>query len=173
MTNDKICNCSSGCKCGDDCQCTEDNKCCPECTCYVRKNKELVRKFYELIAAKNYDEAAKLCSDDFVYYPEVNTKLKGVQAFIDLERSNMDPFGDFKMINQFMLADEDRVAVYLTFEGDLQQDNWHNVPVNNRHVYMDFMCMLRVKNGKIVEKRAKYDRYDIFKQLGVTNLPLK
>ena len=33
--------------------------------------------------------------------------------------------------------------------------------------------MLKVKHGKIVEKRAKYDRYDIFKQLGVTNLPLK
>ena len=101
------------------------------------------------------------------------TKLEGVQAFIDLERSNMDPFGDFKMTNQFMLADEDRVAVYLTFEGTLQQDEWHGVPVKNKDVYMDFMSMLKVKHGKIVEKRAKYDRYDIFKQLGVTNLPLK
>ena len=114
MNENKNCCCSSGCHCGDNCQCTEDNKCCPECTCYVRKNKELVRKFYELIAARRYDEAAELCSEDFVYYPEVHTKLKGVQAFIDLERSNMDPFGDFKMTNQFMLADEDRVAVYLT-----------------------------------------------------------
>lgn len=85
----------------------------------------------------------------------------------------MDPFGDFKMTNQFMPADEDRVAVYLTFEGTLQQDEWHGVPVKNKDVYMDFMCMLKVKHGKIVEKRAKYDRYDIFKQLGVTNLPLK
>ena len=173
MNENKNCCCSSSCHCGDNCQCTEDNKCCPECTCYVRKNKELVRKFYELIAARRYDEAAELCSEDFVYYPEVHTKLKGVQAFIDLERSNMDPFGDFKMTNQFMLADEDRVAVYLTFEGTLQQDEWHGVPVKNKDVYMDFMCILKVKHGKIVEKRAKYDRYDIFKQLGVTNLPLK
>lgn len=173
MEKNKNCCCSSNCHCGENCQCTEDNKCCPECTCYVQKNKELVRKFYELIASRRYDEAAALCGDDFVYYPEVRTKLQGVQAFIDLERSNMDPFGDFKMTNQFMLADEDRVAVYLTFEGELQQDNWHGVPVKNKKVYMDFMCMLRVKNGKIIEKRAKYDRYDIFKQLGVTNLPLK
>ena len=163
MSENKNCCCSSDCHCGENCQCTEENKCCPECTCY----------FYELIAARRYDEAATLCSDDFVYYPEVHTKLEGVQAFIDLERSNMDPFGDFKMTNQFMLADEDRVAVYLTFEGELQQDNWHGVPVKSKKLYMDFMCMLKVKNGKIVEKRAKYDRYDIFKQLGVTNLPLK
>ena len=173
MEKNKNCCCSSNYHCGENCQCTEDNKCCPECTCYVQKNKELVRKFYELIASRRYDEAAALCGDDFVYYPEVHTKLQGVQAFIDLERSNMDPFGDFKMTNQFMLADEDRVAVYLTFEGELQQDNWHGVPVKNKKVYMDFMCMLRVKNGKIIEKRVKYDRYDIFKQLGVTNLPLK
>ena len=86
MEDNKNCCCSSDCHCGENCQCTEENKCCPECTCYVRKNKELVRKFYELIAARRYDEAATLCSDDFVYYPEVHTKLEGVQAFIDLEQ---------------------------------------------------------------------------------------
>ena len=51
--------------------------------------------------------------------------------------------------------------------------NLRITPVKNKDIYMDFMCMLKVKHGKIVEKRAKYDRYDIFKQLGVTNLPLK
>ena len=59
------------------------------------KNKEIARKFYELIAARKYDEAAKLCSDDFVYYPQVSTRLNGVDKFIDLEKSNMEPAGDF------------------------------------------------------------------------------
>ena len=38
---------------------------------------------------------------------------------------------------------------------------------------LDFMCMLRFKDGKIIEKRAKYDRYFIFKSLGVKTLELK
>ena len=174
MEDNKNFCCSSDCHCGENCQCTEENKCCPECTCYVRKNKELVRKFYELIAARRYDEAATLCSDDFVYYPEVHTKLEGVQAFIDLERSNMDPFGDFKMKVLFLAADGCRVAVYLTFEGTLQGDSWHGVPVSKKEVFMDFMTWLTFnEEGKIIEKRAKYDRYDIFRQLGVVNLPLK
>ena len=43
-----------------------------------------------------------------------------------------------------------------------------------KHIMIDFMTWLTFNDaGKIIEKRAKYDRYDIFKQLGVTNLPLK
>ncbi|WP_303994932.1 ester cyclase [Megamonas hypermegale] len=137
------------------------------------KNKEIARKFYELIAARKYDEAAKLCSDDFVYYPQVSTRLNGVDKFIDLEKSNMEPAGDFKMETKFIISENDRVAVYLTFEGDIKTDTWHGVKVNDKHVYIDFMTMLRFKDGKIVEKRAKYDRFDILKQLGVKDFNLK
>ena len=137
------------------------------------KNKEVARKFYELIAAKKYDEAAKLCSDDFVYYPQVSTRLEGVDKFIKLESENMDPAGDFKMETKFIIAENDRVAVYLTFEGDLIGDEWRGAKVNNKHIYIDFMTMLRFKDGKIVEKRAKYDRYDILKQLGIQICELK
>lgn len=137
------------------------------------KNKEIARKFYELIAARKYDEAAKLCSDDFVYYPQVSTRLNGVDKFIELEKGNMDPAGDFKMETKFIIAENDRAAVYLTFEGDLIQDNWRGVKVNKRHVYFDFMTMLRFRDGKIIEKRAKYDRLDFLTQMEVQSFDLK
>lgn len=85
----------------------------------------------------------------------------------------MDPAGDFKMETKFIIAENDRVAVYLTFEGDLIGDEWRGAKVNNKHIYIDFMTMLRFKDGKIVEKRAKYDRYDILKQLGIQICELK
>lgn len=43
----------------------------------------------------------------------------------------------------------------------------------NKHCYMDFMTMLKFRDGKIIEKRAKYDRVFIYQQLGVENLNLK
>lgn len=137
------------------------------------QNKEIAKKFYELIAARKYDEAAKLCSDDFIYYPQVSARLEGVDKFIDLEKSNMEPAGDFNMETKFIIAENDRVAVYLTFEGDLLTDTWHGVKVNNKHLYIDFMTMLRFKDGKIIEKRAKYDRFDILKQLEAESFDLK
>lgn len=137
------------------------------------KNKAIAKKFYELIAARKYDEAAKLCSDDFVYYPQVSTRLEGVDEFIKLEKGNMDPAGDFKMETKFIIAENDRAAVYLTFEGNLIQDNWRSAKVKNKHVYFDFMTMLRFKDGKIIEKRAKYDRLDFLNQMGVENFDLK
>ena len=139
----------------------------------IQQNKITARKFYELIANKEYEETSKLCSDDFVYYPQVDTCLKGVEKFIELESSNMDPFGDFKMRTRFIIADNDRVAVYLTFDGTLIGDEWHSIKVPKKHLYMDFMTMLKFKDGKIIEKRAKYDRYFIYKQLGVKTLELK
>lgn len=137
-------------------------------------NKETARKFYERIASKQYDKLFDLCDENFVYYPQIHTKLEGLQAFIDYERANMDPSGDFKMKVERIAADGDFVAVYLTFEGILLGDSWHGVPAPKKHIMMDFMTWLTFNDaGKIIEKRAKYDRYDIFKQLGVTNLPLK
>ena len=137
-------------------------------------NKEIARKFYERIANKQYDRLFELCDENFVYYPQVHTRLEGLQAFIDHERANMDPAGDFKMKVERIAADGDFVAVYLTFEGTLLGNSWHGVPTPKKHIMIDFMTWLTFnKEGKIIEKRAKYDRYDIFKQLGVTNLPLK
>ena len=137
-------------------------------------NKETAKMFYERIANKQYDKLFDLCDKNFVYYPQIHTKLEGLQAFIDYERANMDPAGDFKMEIERIAADGDFVAVYLTFEGTLLGDSWHGVSTPKKHIMMDFMTWLTFNDaGKIIEKRAKYDRYDIFKQLGVTNLPLK
>lgn len=138
----------------------------------LEQNKEVARKFYELIGSRKYDEAAGLCHPQFVYIPQVGRELKGAQAFSAIESANMDPFGEFKMKNEFMIAENDRVAVYLTFEGDLQGDSWLGIPVSKKHLHIDFMCMLKFKDGKIIEKRAKYNMVDHFRQLGVKNLPL-
>lgn len=86
----------------------------------------------------------------------------------------MDPFGDFKMEVRFLAADGDRVAVYLVFGGTLQQDTWHGVPAPKKELKIGFMTWLTFdEDGKIIEKRAKYDRYDMYKQLSVELLPLK
>lgn len=134
-------------------------------------NKAVARRFYALLNLKQYDEAAKLIHEDFLYWPQPDVCLKGAQAFMELERSNMDPCGDYKMRTKFIIAEDDRVAVYLTFEGTVIGDTWHDIPINNKHSSLDFMCMLRFKDGKIIEKRSKYDKYYILKKLAVDNLP--
>ena len=56
-----------------------------------------------------------MCSEDLVYYPQVDICPKGVDKFVELEGSNMTPFGNFKMRTIFIIADNDRVVAYLTF----------------------------------------------------------
>ncbi|MBQ1876727.1 MAG: ester cyclase [Selenomonas sp.] len=140
----------------------------------VEQNKKTARAFYEAINAKDYDACARMASSDFVYIPQLGSKLQGIDKFVAMERANMDPFGDFKMEVKFLAGDGDRVAVYLTFDGVLQEgDTWHGVKVGNKHMQMDFMTWLHFnEEGKIDEKRAKYDTYFILKRMQAKGLPV-
>ena len=132
----------------------------------IESNKKLVRSFYEAIEQTKYDVAENLCHKEFVYYPQVNNPLLGAKGFVDIERKNMDPFEGFKMTIEAMVAEEDKVAVYLVFEGP-QTGEFIGVPPTGKTVKFSFMTLLRIADGKIIEKRATYDRYDILQQLGV------
>ncbi len=41
----------------------------------------------------------------------------------------------------------------------------HEAKKGNR-IYIDFMTMLKFRDGKICEKRAKYNMVDVFQQAG-------
>ena len=110
----------------------------------IEQNRNTAVKFYERIAARKFNQLAELCTDDFAYYPDLHTEPLNLQGFIDMESANM-----------------------LTLDGILQRDVYlgHEAKKGNR-IYMDFMTMLKFRDGKICEKRAKYNMVDVFQQAG-------
>lgn len=129
-------------------------------------NKELVIRFYEALQRKDFDVIEKLCHKDFVFYPQIDTPYAGVAGFIDAEKKHLDAFDGFTMPVNAMFAEGDQVAAFLVFEGT-QSGEFLGVPPAGKTVRMSLMMLLRITDGKIVEKRAHYDKYDIFRQLGV------
>ncbi|WP_050184434.1 ester cyclase [Domibacillus robiginosus] len=132
----------------------------------VENNKKLVRRFYELLQQQNYDAVAELCHQDFVFYPQIDTPLSGVKGFIEAEKKNFDASPDFKMPLKAIMAEGDEVAIYLEFEGT-HTDDLFGVPATGKTIRMSLMMLLRIADGKIIEKRAHYDKYDILRQIGV------
>ena len=138
----------------------------------VEENKRLAREWYELIGSARYEEARAYCADDFVYYPMVDVKLEGADKFLALESANMDPCPGFTFEIVNIIGEGDWVAVHFIFEGDIPEnsDKYLGLTVTQRHSRHDVMTWLRFCDGKIVEKRAKYNMYAIFKQFGVPEI---
>lgn len=138
----------------------------------VEENKRLAREWYELLGQGRYDEAKTYCSEDFVFYPMITDKLEGVQAFVDLESSHMDPTPGFTFEIINLIGEGDWVAVHFIFDGILPEgvNEYLGMKVTNSHSHHDVMTWIRFRNGKIVEKRAKYNEYFVYRQLGVPEI---
>jgi steroid delta-isomerase-like uncharacterized protein len=131
------------------------------------KNKEVVRHFYEALQQQDFEAAAELCHPDLVFYFQVDTPFKGVEGFIKAEKGSFDALPDIKISVKEIFADGDKVAAYTEFSGTHTGGPFFGVPATGESVKASIMMFLRLKDGKIIEKRAHYDRYDALKQIGV------
>lgn len=138
----------------------------------VEENKRLAREWYELLGQARYEEARQYCSDDFVFYPMITKKLEGVDTFLALEGAHMDPCPGFTFQILNVIGEGDWVAVHFVYDGYLPDDvdKFHGMDISSRHSHHDVMTWVRFRDGKIVEKRAKYNEYFIYKQLGVPEI---
>ena len=130
----------------------------------IEENKILVRRFYDALGREDYEEMAKLFHKDFVFYSQVDTPHPGGKEFIASERKNFDAFKGFKFPLVRMVAEGDQVAAYLVFEGR-QSSEWHGIPASGAKLKFSLFSLLRIADGKIIEKRAHFDVSDIVRQL--------
>lgn len=129
------------------------------------ENKALVRRFYEAIERKDFDALTPMVHPDFVFYNQVDTPYKGLQGLIDSEKKNFESFETFVFPIVDMIAERDKVAVYMMFEGKGYRSNVFGIPANGKSLRMSLCMWLTVKDGKIIEKRAHFDVGDIRRQL--------
>jgi predicted ester cyclase len=103
-----------------------------------------------------------------VFYPQVDTPFYGVDGLVESEKKNFDAFPGFKMPIKSMLAEGDQVAMYLIFEGTHTGIPFLGIPATGSTVRFALMMLLRIEDGKFIEKRSHVDVNDILRQLGTT-----
>ncbi|HZH60344.1 MAG TPA: ester cyclase [Metabacillus sp.] len=128
-------------------------------------NKELVRRFYEKIQDEDYEALKEFAHKDFVFYPQLDTPFYGAEGLAESEKKNFDAFPGFKMPIKAILAEDDQVAVYFIFEGKHTGIPFLGVPATGKDVRFSLMMLLRIADGKIIEKRSHVDLHDILRQL--------
>lgn len=130
-------------------------------------NRALVTRFYDLLQQQNYDQIAEVCHEDFTFQSQIDTPYHGPAGLIAAEKKNFEAFPDFQFPIKALFVQGDEAATYMTFEGTHTGGEYAGVPATGRRIRISIMQYLRIKDGKIIEKRAHIDKYDILKQLGV------
>ena len=131
----------------------------------VEANKVLVQRFYEAIERLEFDALNSMVHKDFVFYPQVDTPFPGVAGLVQSERKSFEAFESFTFRVVTMIAQGDKVAAYMYFEGKNHFADVNGIPPTGKNVRISLLHMLTIKDGKIVEKRAHFDMGDVRRQL--------
>jgi len=134
----------------------------------IEDNKQLVQRFYSAIERGDFDALHDMVHPDFVFYNQVDIARPGVQGLVEAEKKNFDAFESFRFPIETMVAEGDKVAAYMLFEGKGYRSDVFGVPASGKNVRISLMMLLTFKDGRIVEKRAHFDVGDIRRQLAVS-----
>ncbi|MDN3523008.1 ester cyclase [Halomonas ramblicola] len=128
-------------------------------------NKQVVREFYAALQHEDHAAAARLCHPDFVFYLQMDTPIHGAEGFIASEKKNFDAFPGFSFQVERLIAEDDQVAAYLVFDGKHTAGPVEGIAPTGKRLRFSLLMLLTLSDGKIIEKRAHFDRLDIHRQL--------
>ncbi len=131
----------------------------------IEDNKKTVRRFYEALVRGNYDDVAGLCHEDFVFYSQIDTPRRGVEGFVSAEKKHVDTAKEFRMTVETMVAEGDQVAAYVVVEG-IPATAFYGTPPRGERFRFSMLNLFTFADGKVIEKRAHYDRMDVITQWG-------
>ena len=133
----------------------------------TERNKAVIRRFVEDVQNKKdfgvYDE---LNDPDFVNLsspPGVPPDREGGKMFLS---AFLGAFPDSTFTIEDMIAEGDRVATKKTFTGTHTAD-FGDIPATGKRVSLQYVDIMRVRNGRIVEHWLSMDQLSFLQQLGV------
>jgi predicted ester cyclase len=137
----------------------------------LERNKAVIRRFVEEVQ-NNKDAAAydELNDPEFVNLsspPEVPSDREGGKMFL---WGFFNAFPDCRWTIDDMIAEGDQVVTKKTFTGTHTGD-FGEIPATGKRVTLQFVDIMRVSDGRIVEHWLSMDQLSFMQQLGVIPSP--
>ena len=130
------------------------------------ESRELARRFTEECWDRS-DVAVldELMAPDVVDHDPVPGQGPGREGYKQMAASFFDAFSDFRVRNQDVIADGDKAVLRWTARGR-HTAPLMGMPATGREVTLRGIDVLRVANGRIVERWGEFDLYGMLQQLG-------
>lgn len=131
------------------------------------RNKAVIRRFVEEVQnRKDYAVFDELNDPDFVNLsspPGIPADREGGKTYL---RGFLSAFPDSHFTIDEMIAEGDRVATKKTFTGTHTAD-FGDIPATGRRVTLQYIDIMRVRDGRIVEHWMSMDQLSFLQQLGI------
>ena len=111
--------------------------------------KEIVRRFFEDVAAGDLDLVYELVSEDCLVHAP-GREIRGVEPIKDVRAGQNQALGDWTITVEQQIAEGDLVASLLTMSG-IHSKEFLGVPPSGKRVTFTSTFLDRVVDGKIVE----------------------
>lgn len=133
----------------------------------AQKNKEIVRKTFEIVGNGDYDGMNQYIAENYVRHCQATPELviESLDAFKEFIRMDRTSVPDQKLNVKMLIAEGDLVAFWCTYTGT-QTGQMGPFPPKGRSAELDFAGVHRLENGKVVETWVTWDNVTILSQLG-------
>lgn len=138
----------------------------------IEQNKAIVRQLIEqVINQNNFSLVEEIIAADIIEHeelpPGIPTGLEGTKIMFTMLHS---AFPDFKATIHELIAEGDKVVVFMTWSGT-QLGEWMGLPPSGKPIAIHVMDIFRVADGKIVEHWGLMDSMKMMQQLGAMPAP--
>jgi steroid delta-isomerase-like uncharacterized protein len=137
------------------------------------ENKALFRRWFEEVWNKGRAEAIdELFAADGIAHGLAGAggeELRGPTDFREFHRSFRGAYPDTEITVEDMIAEGDKVAVRCTVRATHRTDAL-GFAATNRPVAFEGMCIVRIRDGQIVEAWNSFDFMTMYQQLGVMEM---
>jgi steroid delta-isomerase-like uncharacterized protein len=138
----------------------------------TEQNKAIIRQLIEeLINQNNLSLGEQLMAADIIEHeelpPGIPTGIEGTKIMFTMLHN---AFPDFKATINDLIAEDDKVVVFMTWTGT-QHGEWMGLPPSGKPMSINVMDIFRVADGKLVEHWGMMDSMAMMQQLGAIPTP--
>jgi predicted ester cyclase len=128
------------------------------------KNKAVVRQLFAAIDAKDKERFLKAEHPDFSLAFTGIEKPLGREDHFAMALMHSQAYSDMKHQPEFQLAEGDYVVTKGTITGT-NDGTYHGRPATHRKIWVPFVCICKMKEGRIVAIDSMFDQMAEQKQL--------
>jgi predicted ester cyclase len=134
----------------------------------LSENKTLTQRFYEdVMNTQNLEKIHSFCAFDFTdHNPPPGHSGRGLDDLAAQLKELFIAMPDFRITPKFMVAEGDKVVVYLNVTGT-NSGPFNNLPPSNNKINIYGIDIVRIKDGKAVERWGVFEDLAMLTQMGI------
>lgn len=134
------------------------------------QNQATFTKIAKAINEGNFDTLRQGFTANVKEHDPAPSQKQGPEGYVDFFRAVRKAFPDFKISADYMVANDDNIALAYTMTGTHRGD-FEGIPATGKPMHARGMMIARFENGKIAERWGSSDELGILKQLGAEVAP--